>query len=274
MAAVNLVLICFAFYRYLWWIMPHTLARMLFNMFTGVLWTYVKYLGGFFLLVIAFAYSFYMVFSPQFANQDGLSGHNVTNSLMGSNGTHVMYCVNNQGVQESTPGVAAFGGIGHSIVKTFVMFAGEMEYGDLHQSNPDFMAYVLVIAFVFLFIIVLMNILNGLAISDIGKILEEADIANKAWMVQSLNFYMPLVAERIVIGDLAHKKMSVAEDLRLMEEDLFWWLFKKIYYRHDVDGFTGQGDNERKESYHYHLTCPAAHGLLHLAHVKKEKVLV
>ena len=59
-----------------------------------------------------------------------------------------------------------------SLVKTLVMFVGEMDYTDMTFSH--WLGQVIFVAFIFLIIIVLMNILNGLAVADIHKIQEEA----------------------------------------------------------------------------------------------------
>ena len=64
-----------------------------------------------------------------------------------------------------------FNTVGLSLVKTIVMFAGEMDYTDIVFHH--WMGYLIWVMFVFLLVIVLMNILNGLAVSDIGKIQEQ-----------------------------------------------------------------------------------------------------
>ena len=56
-------------------------------------------------------------------------------------------------------------------MKTVIMFAGEMDYTDINIQHP--LGYVLFLLFVFLMVIVLMNLLNGLAVSDIHKIQKE-----------------------------------------------------------------------------------------------------
>ena len=60
-----------------------------------------------------------------------------------------------------------FANIGLSLVKTVVMFVGEMDYNDLYFTH--WLGYLIFMLFVYFLIIVLMNILNGLAVSDIGR---------------------------------------------------------------------------------------------------------
>ena len=62
-----------------------------------------------------------------------------------------------------------------ALVKTFVMFIGELEFEDLTDPDPDggdtFAAHaigkLLALAFAFLFAVVVMNLLNAVAIGDI-----------------------------------------------------------------------------------------------------------
>jgi transient receptor potential cation channel subfamily A protein 1 len=67
-----------------------------------------------------------------------------------------------------------FDTLGLCIVKTFTMFVGELEFGDLPIDSA--FGYIFLLAFVFLIVVVLMNLLNGLAVSDTGVIRAEAEI--------------------------------------------------------------------------------------------------
>jgi hypothetical protein len=86
-----------------------------------------------------------------------------------------------------------------SLVKTTVMFVGEMDYTDIVFHH--WLGYVIWAMFVFLLVIVLMNILNGLAVSDIGKIQEEVDKYYNISIVESLahSSFVSLLAEEIVV---------------------------------------------------------------------------
>ena len=57
------------------------------------------------------------------------------------------------------------------------MFIGELEFGELpfetHGFDPR---YLFLLAFVFLIVVVMMNLLNGLAVSDITLLRDEAEI--------------------------------------------------------------------------------------------------
>ena len=57
-----------------------------------------------------------------------------------------------------------FDHLGLSLVKTFSMFVGELEFSEVpFQVNPRF-SYIFFLIFVFLMVVVLMNLLNGLAV--------------------------------------------------------------------------------------------------------------
>ncbi len=64
--------------------------------------------------------------------------------------------------------------LGLTVVKTFTMFVGELEFADLPIETP--VGYIFLLVFVFLIVVVMMNLLNGLAVSDTGIIKQEAEI--------------------------------------------------------------------------------------------------
>ena len=64
----------------------------------------------------------------------------------------------------------------HAFVKTTIMFVGEIEFADLPIDLNSWLSFLFLLAFVFLIIVVLMNLLNGLAVSDTGLIREQAEI--------------------------------------------------------------------------------------------------
>ena len=80
------------------------------------------------------------------------------------------------------------------------MFIGEMDYLDLEFKH--WLGYVVFVLFVFLMIIVLMNILNGLAVSDIHKIQEEVDTYHLVSIVETLAYtsFVPMLATRVLIA--------------------------------------------------------------------------
>ena len=64
-----------------------------------------------------------------------------------------------------------FDKVGLVLIKTFAMFVGELEFSDIPFNSP--FSYIFFLLFIFLIVVVLMNLLNGLAVSDTGLIREE-----------------------------------------------------------------------------------------------------
>ena len=86
-----------------------------------------------------------------------------------------------------------------SLVKTTTMFVGELEFSDIPVDlNSKFapLAYVFFLSFVFLIVVVLMNLLNGLAVSDTGLIREQAEIYSYRSQVETISTF-----ESMLLGD-------------------------------------------------------------------------
>ena len=76
-----------------------------------------------------------------------------------------------------------------SLVKACTMFVGEIEFADIPIQGGNVsvtLGYLFLLAFVFLIIVVLMNLLNGLAIADIGEILQESNIISGVADIETL----------------------------------------------------------------------------------------
>ena len=66
-----------------------------------------------------------------------------------------------------------------SVVKTLTMFVGELEFSDIPidlESSLYPLNYLFFLSFVFLIVVVLMNLLNGLSVGDTREIQEQAEI--------------------------------------------------------------------------------------------------
>merc|ERR1712062_673063 len=86
-----------------------------------------------------------------------------------------------------------------SIVKTTTMFVGELEFSDIPidlDSHLAPLAYAYFLAFVFLIVVVLMNLLNGLAVSDTGLIRDKAEIFSYRSQVETIS-----TLESMLLGD-------------------------------------------------------------------------
>ena len=109
------------------------------TMFYRVLKTFISFLAWYSLFIIAFALSFYILLHEDKENVDNE--------------------------------YPFFDKVGLVLIKTFAMFVGELEFSDIPFNSP--FSYIFFLLFIFLIVVVLMNLLNGLAVSDTGLIREE-----------------------------------------------------------------------------------------------------
>jgi len=135
------------------------------TMLFKVLWTFIKFLTWYCLFIFAFALGFYILLHKD----DGttVSGEN---------------------------DYVFFDKFGLTIIKTFTMFVGELEFGDLPIKTG--VGYLFLLTFVFLIVVVLMNLLNGLAVSDTGVIRAEAETYAYKSQVELIAY-----TESILLGD-------------------------------------------------------------------------
>ena len=110
-------------------------------MFKTVRWTFVMVMVGYIFLILAFAFSFYILFKEEI----------------------------------KVDGAVLFNNPWTSIVKTFAMFAGELEFSYLPFDKSPGTSHVIFMLFVFLIAIVLLNLFNGLAVDDTKKIRKKAE---------------------------------------------------------------------------------------------------
>jgi len=86
-----------------------------------------------------------------------------------------------------------------SLVKTSTMFVGEIEFSDIPidtSSRLGILGYFFLLSFVFLIVVVLMNLLNGLAVHDTNIIREEAEIVTYVSKVEAIS-----CTEAVLLGD-------------------------------------------------------------------------
>merc|ERR1711936_1229602 len=82
---------------------------------------------------------------------------------------------------------------------TSAMFVGELEFSDLPINQSTYhgmLAYVFFLAFIFLVSVVLMNLLNGLAVSDTSDIRQKAEIYSYISRVETISYM-----ESVLLGD-------------------------------------------------------------------------
>ena len=74
------------------------------------------------------------------------------------------------------------------------MFVGELEFEDLPIETP--VGYLYFLTFVFVIVVVLMNLLNGLAVSDTGNCRDGAEIYAYKSQVELIAY-----TESVLLGD-------------------------------------------------------------------------
>ena len=111
------------------------------EMLKTVCWTFLKFLAGYMALILAFAFSFYIIFKENAQGDD----------------------------------VVLFNNPLISILKTTVMFTGEFDASNLPFDTLSGTSHVIPLLFVFFVALVLLNLLNGLAVGDTGKVREDAE---------------------------------------------------------------------------------------------------
>ncbi|KAF0311427.1 Transient receptor potential cation channel protein painless [Amphibalanus amphitrite] len=118
------------------------------TMFTTVLFRFVRFLAWYFVLIVAFSLSMFVLFQ----------------------------------------GDEAFPNPSSALIKTMVMTIGEMDYGSLPIAQHTPVAQLVFVAFLFLITVVLMNLLNGLAVADTGEIQDQAQIYGYVGRVELISY--------------------------------------------------------------------------------------
>ncbi|XP_065347333.1 transient receptor potential channel pyrexia-like [Cloeon dipterum] len=113
------------------------------HMFLQVAQNFVKFLLWYMCLIIAFGFAFYIIFP---------------------------YC------HEGGDCKNFFNTIPTSIFKTVVMISGEYESGDIEFEHVSIASHLIFIAFLFFISMVMVNLLNGLAVSDTQQIKSNAEL--------------------------------------------------------------------------------------------------
>ena len=132
------------------------------SMFFKVMSTYIVFLGIYVVLIFAFGLAFFIILHK---NVYGDPNEQNNSTCCGKDCDYIYF---------DTPWLA--------LVKTSTMFVGELEFSEIPiydvYQEPKLrpLVYVFFLIFVFLIGMVLMNLLNGLAVSDVVRIEKEAEV--------------------------------------------------------------------------------------------------
>ncbi|KAJ9584659.1 hypothetical protein L9F63_020999 [Diploptera punctata] len=86
---------------------------------------------------------------------------------------------------------------GMSMLKTFIMFAGEFEASDIPFEAANVVSHIIFTVFLFLMSIVLLNLLNGLAVSDAQAIRKDAEILSLSARIKHIYYIEKMVPSEI-----------------------------------------------------------------------------
>ena len=79
-----------------------------------------------------------------------------------------------------------------TIVRTFAMFVGELDFSDI-PINPtntfSVVSYIFFLIFVLMMVVILMNLLNGLAVADVGEIVRDAKVVSIKSRYRTVEIY-------------------------------------------------------------------------------------
>ena len=143
------------------WATANTYVVMLYK----VLQTFIQFLAWYSVFIVAFAMGFYILLHDEDHQK-----------------------------QQQQDKYIFFDSLDLSLIKTFTMFVGELEFGDLPIKSR--IGYLFLLVFVFFIVVVLMNLLNGLAVNDIAAIREEAQVHTYKTQVEILSYI-----EAVLLGD-------------------------------------------------------------------------
>ena len=171
-------------------------------MFNKVMISYFKVMVWFACYILAFGLGFYIMLHDDTKSDDKQTNSNTARI----NGTkfNCYYC-------EPQNGTASQDALSNSLscycdekdektkfdhpflalTKTWTMFVGEIDFEGLRIKGGDIsttMGYIYLLSFVFMIVIVVMNLLNGLAVSDIQKIVSESKIETETSLIETIKY--------------------------------------------------------------------------------------
>jgi Ion transport protein/Ankyrin repeats (many copies) len=148
-------------------------------MLKTVTMSFMRGLGLYSIILVAFAFSFYTLF------RNVAEKNNPTNNSKDNT---------NDTEDSSEDELNKFMDPGRALIKTIVMMTGEFEASsiDFDQNAGSYLIFVL---FLFFMSIVVLNLLNGLAVSDTQQIKSEAELNNWLERTKLLSNY-----EKIMLG--------------------------------------------------------------------------
>lgn len=114
-----------------------------------------------------------------------------------------------------------FSNLTSSIFKTLIMLTGELDAGNIPFHKNFIWSHIVFILFLFLITIVLLNLLNGLAVSNTAEVLSEAELIGMISLI-----HIVVYIENMAMGKLCNHICCKYSTLRW---NLFGFLIKRIF---------------------------------------------
>lgn len=147
-------------------------------MLRTVSYNFFKFLLWYSLLILAFAFSFYILFTPQHNNLTTTSSNDDDN--------------NDDSFQNPA----------RSIFKTVVMLTGEFDASSINFNTYPIISKLIFSLFIFMIVIILLNLLNGLAVSDTQMIKDDAELVGHIVRAQHIHY-----VEVMLLGNIMPTKL-------------------------------------------------------------------
>jgi len=152
------------------------------EMMKRVTLNYVKFLFWYFPLILAFSFSFYMLYHKEYPSEVKNGTFYVNSNFYGHNAS------GNFSVQDDD--LDFYDSLPLSLLKTAIMMIGEFDASDMSLNNESYFVFLF---FVFMMTMVLMNLLNGLAVSDTQAIKNDAEVVACRSKVQLVHHFESVV---------------------------------------------------------------------------------
>lgn len=159
------------------------LKRVSFNFFKFLIW--------YSMLIIAFALSFYLLFAIDPPAADPTAIKITTNET--------------KAPDEDT----SFNNPAQSVFKTIIMLTGEFDASSINFSSFPLTSKLIFALFIFMIAIILLNLLNGLAVSDTQMIKDNAELVGHIARAQHIRYVESMLVENMLPGNFAHKLSSI-----------------------------------------------------------------
>lgn len=158
-------------------------------MLRTVSFNFFKFLIWYSLLIIAFALSFYLLFT--------------TNTKTIKNDTSIE--IKNETSEDSGDDDKSFENPGRSVFKTIIMLTGEFDASSINFDTFPVTSKLIFALFIFMIAIILLNLLNGLAVSDTQMIKNDAELVGHIARAQHIRYVETMLVGNILPANFVHK---------------------------------------------------------------------